>query len=167
MCQQAGCASADDLPAAEHSSARRHEFEKELKTVNEQLDDLAAGRPLDEFIAEAEEHLVGSPTVQRLMRATLAVPDEVQRALFSHPGHTQRHTHPQCELLLERPREPLDHGDTAVPSDGSVPGLDVFSLAPRSVGVAVEDAVPVVDDVLRDLAGPVEGPAQEAGKRAS
>ena len=55
MCQQAGCTSPDDLSAAEGYSAQRRENEKDLKTVNEQLDGLTAGGPLNEFIAETEQ----------------------------------------------------------------------------------------------------------------
>ncbi len=55
MCQQAGCTSADDLPVAEERSGRRRDIERELKTVNEQLNHLAAGAPLDEWIVEAQK----------------------------------------------------------------------------------------------------------------
>lgn len=55
MCQQAGCSAPDDLPAAEQRSVRRREIKKELEIVTEQLDDLAAGGSLDEWIAEAQQ----------------------------------------------------------------------------------------------------------------
>ena len=54
MCREAGCHSADELPAAEQRSAKRREIESEWNRVVERLTELAAGGPLDEFIAEAE-----------------------------------------------------------------------------------------------------------------
>jgi len=55
LCQQAGCAAADDLPAAEQRSALRRQFEEELKTVDERLGDLAAGALLHDWVADAEK----------------------------------------------------------------------------------------------------------------
>lgn len=56
LCQQAGCDAADDLPAIEQRSARRAELEKDLRSVNDRLDELATGGgSLETLLAEAEE----------------------------------------------------------------------------------------------------------------
>jgi len=54
LCTQAGCDSVDELPVAEQRSRRRRDCERELRAVDDQLTELAAGAPLDTFIAEAE-----------------------------------------------------------------------------------------------------------------
>ena len=54
MCEQAGCASLEDLPAAEQRSARRRTIEDQLRSVEDQLAGLAIGESMDVFIAGAE-----------------------------------------------------------------------------------------------------------------
>jgi uncharacterized protein YhaN len=56
LCLQAGCDSAEDLPAAEQRSRQRRDCQRELQAVESQLAELAAGAPLDRFIAEAEPY---------------------------------------------------------------------------------------------------------------
>ena len=54
MCQVAGCTAPENLPAAEERSKRRREFENALDAARQQLEDLAAGSPLEHWIAESE-----------------------------------------------------------------------------------------------------------------
>jgi uncharacterized protein YhaN len=56
LCLQAGCDAVDDLPAAEQRSRQRRDYERELRAVDDQLVELAAGAPLDRFVAEAEPY---------------------------------------------------------------------------------------------------------------
>jgi uncharacterized protein YhaN len=53
LCQEARCASADELPEAEARAADRARVEEELRRVEGQIRDLSAGASLEEFIAEA------------------------------------------------------------------------------------------------------------------
>ncbi|MEW4571356.1 AAA family ATPase [Tautonia sp. JC769] len=54
LCQEARCASADELPEAEARAADRARVEEELRRVDDQIRDLSAGAALEEFIAEAK-----------------------------------------------------------------------------------------------------------------
>ncbi len=54
LCQQAGCSAPDELPQAEEQSKQRRETERELQNVEQQLRGLAAGTPLDTWIAAVE-----------------------------------------------------------------------------------------------------------------
>jgi uncharacterized protein YhaN len=56
LCLQAGCDSVEDLPAAEQRSRQLRDCQRELQAVESQLAELAAGAPLDRFIAEAEPY---------------------------------------------------------------------------------------------------------------
>lgn len=55
LCQEAGCARHEELPALEQASAAARELQRDLKHVDEQLLSLAAGAPLDGFLAEVEK----------------------------------------------------------------------------------------------------------------
>jgi uncharacterized protein YhaN len=54
LCQEAGCAQADDLPEVERRSRQRRVVQSELDGVGAQLLDLAEGQPLEEMLGEAE-----------------------------------------------------------------------------------------------------------------
>ncbi|WP_169978231.1 ATP-binding protein [Tautonia rosea] len=54
LCQEARCASADELPEAEARAAERSRVERELRRVDDQIRDLSAGASLEEFIAEVK-----------------------------------------------------------------------------------------------------------------
>ena len=54
LCQLAGCASPEEMPEAEQRWDRRRHCQRELQMVEEQLAELAAGAPLEQFIAEVE-----------------------------------------------------------------------------------------------------------------
>jgi len=53
MCQEAGCRSYDDLPAAEKRSKHRQDVQTELKQLEDQLRTLSAGLTIDEFVRDA------------------------------------------------------------------------------------------------------------------
>ena len=53
MCQEAGCKSYDDLPAAEKRSEHRQDVQTELKQLEDQLRKLSAGLTIDEFVRDA------------------------------------------------------------------------------------------------------------------
>ena len=55
LCQEARCASPNELPEAEERSAKRKALELELRAVDKQLVGLAGGATLDDFVAEATE----------------------------------------------------------------------------------------------------------------
>lgn len=55
LCEEAGCDSAADLPAAEEKSQSRRETATALQTLEQRLRELAAGTELDEWVAAAEE----------------------------------------------------------------------------------------------------------------
>jgi uncharacterized protein YhaN len=54
LCQQAGCMSPEEMPEAEQRWLRSRSAQRELQEVEDQLIELAAGAPLEPFIAEAE-----------------------------------------------------------------------------------------------------------------
>jgi uncharacterized protein YhaN len=56
MCQEAGCAAIEELPAIEQAASDVVAFEKRLAEVETQLIALAAGTPLDEFGVFVETH---------------------------------------------------------------------------------------------------------------
>jgi uncharacterized protein YhaN len=56
LCKEAGCDSGDDLPEVEQRSRLRREKEREFQGVKQQLEDLAAGTPCEEFLSEVREH---------------------------------------------------------------------------------------------------------------
>ncbi len=74
LCQQAGCASPEEMPEAEQQSAQRKDCQRELQSVEHQLVELAAGASLEDFIAEAEPF---DPDALRADLQTLA--DEIER----------------------------------------------------------------------------------------
>lgn len=54
LCCEAGCPAPDQLPQFEQRSSQRREAEQELNAIEDRILDLAAGAPLEDFIAEAE-----------------------------------------------------------------------------------------------------------------
>ncbi len=50
MCVEAGCQEPEQLPAAERNSQKRRELERDLREKESQLNDLAAGRALVDFL---------------------------------------------------------------------------------------------------------------------
>jgi len=55
LCQQAGCASPEELLRAEEQSKKRRELESELKGVQQRLTELAAGTELEKWITTVEQ----------------------------------------------------------------------------------------------------------------
>ena len=55
LCREAGCLSADELPAAVKASRERQQVERELAEVNGRLAELAAGNNLDDLVRQASE----------------------------------------------------------------------------------------------------------------
>ena len=53
MCQEAGCSSYDELPAAEKRSGKRLQIEADLANLDERLLNLSGGATIDEFITAA------------------------------------------------------------------------------------------------------------------
>lgn len=53
LCREVGCEGPNQLPEIERRSAERRRTETELRQTESQLERLAAGRPLDELVAEA------------------------------------------------------------------------------------------------------------------
>lgn len=73
LCQQAGCASLEEMPEAEQRCGQRKDCQRELQAVEQQLVELAAGAPLEDFIAEAE------PFDPDMLRADLqSLADEIE-----------------------------------------------------------------------------------------
>jgi len=68
MCQEAGCKSHEDLPAAEERSANRRQIQSQLEQLEGQLRKLSGGATLDEFIQDAQSVDPDSidPVVDRL-----------------------------------------------------------------------------------------------------
>ncbi|MBX9789239.1 MAG: AAA family ATPase [Pirellulales bacterium] len=60
LCRQADCLSADALPAVEQRVARGRELVGQLRTVGEQLLEVAAERSLEKFLSEVEAELEGT-----------------------------------------------------------------------------------------------------------
>lgn len=56
LCQEAGCATPEELPEAERRSAKRQELESSLQALEEQLLVLAAGSAIDDFVTAASHH---------------------------------------------------------------------------------------------------------------
>lgn len=56
LCKEAGCESADQLPAAEQDSARLRELRRDLGAIDQQLRALAESEPIDDFILAASSH---------------------------------------------------------------------------------------------------------------
>jgi uncharacterized protein YhaN len=56
LCRQAGCVTDDELSRAEERSKQRHDAERELKDVEQQLRRLAGTTPLDSWIAEVASY---------------------------------------------------------------------------------------------------------------
>ncbi|RMG33552.1 MAG: hypothetical protein D6725_15455 [Planctomycetota bacterium] len=54
LCEQAGCSSADELPAIEERVRQRNELMNELRNVEAQLTTLAGGKELQQWLAEVE-----------------------------------------------------------------------------------------------------------------
>jgi uncharacterized protein YhaN len=68
MCEEAGCRSHEDLPAAEERSASRRQIQTQLEQLEKQLRKLSGGVTLDEFIQDAQSVDPDSidPAVDRL-----------------------------------------------------------------------------------------------------
>jgi len=56
FCEQANCSTPDDLPAAEERSSTRRRLQSEVLSLDRRLLELAAGQPLDAWIAELEQY---------------------------------------------------------------------------------------------------------------
>ena len=87
LCKEAGCQSSDELPTAEQRSQRRRELERELRIKDDFLLELAAGRPLEQFIIEAQQQQ--PEAVQQELSeldARLAVLDERRETLNQDIG---------------------------------------------------------------------------------
>ena len=66
-------------------------------------------------------------------------------------------------LILQALDQTLDHGDAAMLADGTVAWwLDASTLNPTSKSVAIEDAISIADDVLRDSASTRHCASQES-----
>lgn len=78
MCEEAGCETVQDLPAAEEHSRRRRELEAELKSVEERILAVSAGATVEEFVAAAAEVDADAiePELQRLDEAIEALSAE-------------------------------------------------------------------------------------------
>lgn len=68
MCREAGCESADDLPAAEQRSDRRQQLENEFRRLNKELAALAGRATVEELINDAGASDADDlkPRIQRL-----------------------------------------------------------------------------------------------------
>ena len=74
-----------------------------------------------------------------------------------------RNQYSASALVLQAFDQTLDHGDAAMLADSTVSRrLDAFAFDPTSKSVAVEDAVPVADDVLWNGAGAPRRAPQES-----
>jgi uncharacterized protein YhaN len=66
LCQEAGCKSPQQLPAAETRSSERKKIEEQLQLTEARLLELAPGMELEAFIADAEQ--VDPDTIERTQR---------------------------------------------------------------------------------------------------
>ena len=96
-----------------------------------------------------------------LMRPMFVVPSEIQSQLGTDEIDGERDEHSAEAFAFDRPNEPLDDGDAAVPADRAVTPFDPLALTPVPERFAVELLAPVADDVLWAGPYPAHGAAQE------
>ena len=92
---------------------------------------------------------VGCRTAERHVRSMLVIP-EAEPIKFTTKGCSpQGNDNLSRALVLDGQDQSLHHGNAAVFADGTVAGwLDDFSFYPAPERIAIEDTVPVADDVL-------------------
>jgi hypothetical protein len=105
-------------------------------------------------------HLGGSRASERLMRAVLVVPKDVERELSYHGAERQRHQDFPEALLLHRPHEAFDYGNRAVLADGAEARFDPVRVAPSAILGLKLDAV-IADDVSRRAPGTHDGVVEQ------
>ena len=88
------------------------------------------------------------------MRAVLVEPVDEGQELTTTCISSVRNKYSSRALVLQAFDQSLNHSDATMLADGTIAWrLEAFTSDPTSKSVAVEDAVSVADDVLRDSAG--------------
>ena len=101
-----------------------------------------------------EVNFIWSSAAERCMRAVLVEPVDEEKQLTTTCIPSARNKYYSRALVLRAFGQSLDHSDATMLADGTIAWrLDAFTFDPTSKSVAVEDAVSVADDVLRDSAG--------------
>ena len=96
------------------------------------------------------------------------VPIDVRENFAAEFGTTQRDEDSSSAFILDRPDQTFDNGDAAVFSHGAVPRrLNAFAFDPPPERVAVEDAVPITDDVFWRRVRATYRPSQDSAYGAT
>lgn len=94
-------------------------------------------------------NFVWSRAAERHVRTMPVIPELEIVKLTTKCHSAEGNDHPSSAFVFQCEDQPLHHGDAAVFADGSVAGwLDAFTFHPASECIAMENAVPVADDVL-------------------
>ncbi len=98
----------------------------------------------------------------------LVVPVDVRENLAAEFVTTQRDEYSSSAFILDRADQTFDNGDATVLAHGAVARrLNAFAFDPPPERVAVEDAVPITDDVLRRRVSATDRPSQEGAYGAT
>ena len=109
-----------------------------------------------------EIDFVWCPPLERRVRTMFVVPIGERKKLAARLLTTQRDQHSSRALDLHRLDHALNHSDAAVLTDCSIARrLDAPTFDPAAEALAVEDAVPVTDDVLGRSSHATNRSAQE------
>ena len=109
-----------------------------------------------------EVNFIRRSAIERCMRAPFVVPVDERKKLATACFSLRRYQNSSRVLVLYASDQTLDHGDAAMLADGTVSRrLDAFAFDPTTKRVAIEDAVPVTDDVFWRRVGTTDRPSQE------
>ena len=111
---------------------------------------------------------VGRPAFKRRVRTMFVVPVGVRENLAAEFVTAQRDEDSSSIFILDRSDQTFNDGDAAVFADGAIARrLDAFAFDPPPERVAVEDAVPVTDDIFWGRVGVTYRPSQESAYGAT
>lgn len=101
------------------------------------------------------------------MRPVAVVPSDEECQLPADPLSPERDEKPPRAVVLQRPEEPLDDGDTAMLADGTVATLDSSTPTPASVASRCEHAFLITQEVARRRADVSDRATEESAQRRS
>lgn len=96
------------------------------------------------------------------------MPIDVRENFAAEFGTAQRDEDSSSAFILDRPDQTFDNGNAAVFADGAVSRrLDALAFHPASEWVAVENAVPITDDVFWRRVRATYRPSQDSAYGAT
>ena len=102
------------------------------------------------------------------MRAMLIIPSDEEENLVPELVKSKRNENSSRAFILDCPDHSLNNGNTAVFADGAIARWhDALTFYPSPKGMAVENPIPVTDDMLWRRASTTYRPSQQSADGAT